>query len=192
MPDRAGPSADPRRRLEPPQRLDERRLRPLRPQRLGRPRHVGADPLRRSQRPTPRVQRRLLLRFGRQRVQFGQRVTEILRVPRRHPPAPPARPPAPPVPLPAPPRPAARAAAASPAPAKASSRSRCPRGSSRPRSSCCPCSSTRQSASARSVSAVTRRSLTQAWRRLSAITVRRRRSTSSSGRPPSRRIARAA
>ena len=76
-------------------------------------------------------------------------------------------------------------------PAKASSSARWPRGFSRPRSSCWPCSSTRLSDSARSTSPDTRRSLTQPVLRPSAALTRRRIRSSSTSIPASASTARA-
>ena len=69
--------------------------------------------------------------------------------------------------------------------ANASSTSRCPLGFNRPLSSCCPCSSTSVSESARSTSPEQRLSLTHAVLRPSMVLTRRRMSSSPPGNPAS-------
>ena len=91
--------------------------------------------------------------------------------------------------------PSAAQAARTPAPstpAKRSSSRRWPRGFSRPPSSCWPCSSTSVSASARSTSTDTLRSLTQAVLRPSRSVMRRTITSSSPPIPASARTSRAA
>ena len=72
-----------------------------------------------------------------------------------------------------------------------SSRRRCPRASSSPRSSCWPCSSTKVSDNCRSTSPEQRRSFTHAVLRPSTVLTRRSNKLSSSGKPASRNTARA-
>ena len=153
-PPRAGAAPRAARPPRPPGPAPRRRgRRPRRPA----PRRAAAAGGRRAPAPRPAAGRARRARPRRARASRGRA---------RPPPAPRARRRARAPPRPA--RPRRRGPGRGRRAAKASSSARWPRASSSPRSSCWPCSSTSVSASARSVSAVTRRSLTQACRRPSA------------------------